>query len=86
MKGLDKYLTTPPDEIQTSFDDWQDDFYQALDQDFWDAHENWILPNNSILSQTGDSIKWQRKLFDKGVNAERAARIIERAHNLYQLD
>ena len=73
MKGLDKWLTTPPDD---GFDNWAEDVLaNKISNEFYKENENWI---DGI--QCND---WVNKLFERDVDTNKAAKILERAFNIY---
>ena len=39
MKGLDKYLTTPPDD---GYDGWCDEVCNHISDDWWGTNEEWF--------------------------------------------
>lgn len=73
--GLDRYLTTPPDD---GFDDWcEEGLGKGISEAFYNAHEDWFNESN------GQCNKWLNRLFDQGKDPIEAARIIERAFSIF---
>ena len=73
MKGLDRYLTFPPD---SGFDDWAEAVMELHSDLFFDANIHW-------LSQKQYD-KWLNKCFDyKNLDPKETAQLIERAHRIY---
>ena len=73
--GLDKYLTTSPDD---GFDDWCDDVLgNKLTDTFYNENEKWVDEYD------GKCNTWLNELFKRGKNTTEAARIIERAFLIY---
>jgi len=64
MKGLDKYLTAPPDN---EYNDWVENVVECFSQNFYDENEEWIMSDDGLFD------KWANR------NHRQAANIIERA-------
>jgi hypothetical protein len=76
--GLDRYLTTPPDD---GFSNWCEDLLgEKISDDFYEKNEDWLLDQN------GTGNKWINKLFFKDFDTTQAAKIIERAHKMFILN
>lgn len=73
-QSLDRYLTSPPDD---GFTDYFELVTEALTQDFFDANEDWVLNDKQ-------SEKWIGMCFDKGIDPEKSALIIQRAKKIYE--
>ena len=69
MKGLDKWLTTPPDE---GFDNWADDVIDHFTNEYYEAHEK------EIASSSGEMNDLINKYFNEGLSPNEAAEKIER--------
>lgn len=68
-RGLDKYLTTPPDD---GFDYWCDGLVEnGLCDDFYEVFEDWILDTNS------EFYIWAVELFKKGLTPTQAGKEIQ---------
>ena len=76
MKGLDKYLTTPPDD---TFTEYCEEICERFNDAFFEANEYWIMNNDSLCST------WMESLHNKETVPSKAARIIERAHKMFQV-
>lgn len=72
MKGLDRYLTNPPED---GFDSYCESVIEAVSDEFYERNQDWIVSD----------YKWFEKLFHKGIESELAAKIIERAFKIYKL-
>lgn len=72
--GLDRYLTTPPDD---GFDNWCEDVCDRITNIFYDENEKWINDGS------GQCNKWLNELFRRGKDATEAAKMIERAFRFY---
>lgn len=72
MKGLDKWLTTPPDD---GFDNWCEDVLNYIDDEFYNQNEDWLIDSNLCN-------KWLNKLFDSGKSYKQASSIIKRAFKI----
>ncbi len=73
MKGLDRYLTSPPDN---GFDDWAEQVMDSHTDLFYDANSIWLFG--------GLYDKWLAKCFDdKNLMPKETAELIERAHRLF---
>lgn len=93
MKGLDKYLTTPPEDGY--FDAFFEDVVESLDEEFFNDNELWIMDDPE-----GKFDSWVQKLFSKTeyakmhyssrwkeerkLEAARASYIIQRAFRIYK--
>ena len=76
--SLDRHLTTPPDD---GFDDFCDDVIgNEISDSFYEQNENWIEQYG------GQCNKWLNELFRRGRDTAVAAKIIERAFNIYLND
>lgn len=75
MKGLDKYLTTAPEDC--AYENWQDLVCDLYPPEFWTPNEDWIIDNNT-------SIEWHWRLYERGREPKAAAEIIMRAFNIYK--
>jgi hypothetical protein len=74
-QSLDRYLTTEPDN---GFDGWCDDVLgHKISDTFYNDNAEWVE------CVDGQCNKWLNKLFDKGINTDETAMIIERAYRLY---
>jgi hypothetical protein len=73
MKGLDKYLTTEPED---GFGDWAERLGDNFEDKTWDLLGDWYC--NARTASL-----WKNKLYNKGVDFEQAALIIVRAFVLY---
>lgn len=76
MKGLDKYLTEPPDD---GLDGWADDVVgRHITDEFFEQNVDWIIDTEGVAN------KWMCDLYyNKGKSPWVAAKIIERAFNIY---
>ncbi len=86
MEGLDKYLTTEPED---NFTPWCEEVTDNFTQEFFDKNEDWIKDGSGLCS------KWMNKLFDRAqseywddniespMTPKMAAKIIEGAFNIY---
>jgi hypothetical protein len=72
--GLDKYLTSSPDD---KFDNWSDDVLNNLTNTFYDENEDWIVEYD------GQCNKWLNELFRRGKDTIDTSLIIERAFKIY---
>ena len=74
--GLDRYLTSGPDE---SYDNFCEATTEAISDNFFDTNEDWIIDSdecNKLLS----------RLFKNGKSPKISAAIIERYHSIYLLN
>ena len=72
--SLDRYLTTPPDD---GFDNYFENVCENLSNEFWDAHEDWILDSKEFEKSV-------ERCFNKGCEPKYSASIIERAFRIYK--
>jgi len=73
--GLDKYLTSPPND---GFGDFSEEVVgNCITDEFYNKNEDWINEYDGVCN------KWLNKLFDKGISHKYSAIIIERAFNIY---
>lgn len=74
-QSLDRYLTSEPEDNFTPFCEQVD---EAFSDEFYEKNESWISFQDGLCN------KWLNKLYKTGDgDAEKAARIIERAYKLY---
>lgn len=66
LKGLDRYLTTEPDD---GYDQWCEAVTEAFSDEFFEANEDWILTNNGVCSLWMDELQY--------MEPTEAARVIE---------
>jgi len=71
---LDKYITSIPDS--SDFDGWADAAVDAMTDDFYDEHYEWVDESNL-------SVNWMNKLYNSGMNPKDAGKLIERAYNIH---
>lgn len=73
MKGLDKYLTTPPDD---GLEDYMEVVVESFTDKFFDEEEDWLMDSTQMET-------WTMKLFNKDYQPEDVAPVIERAHAIF---
>ena len=78
MKGLDRYLTTPPEE---GLDNWAEMIVEAHTEEFYTVHEDAILDQDPKSHYN----KWLKELFifDDVLSYKQAAPIIEIAFSIH---
>jgi hypothetical protein len=77
MKGFDKWLTTPPFEMEDAF---EEDVINSFSDEFFDKYQN-------LLDKNLHSIFWQYidRLMYTEHTAKESAAIIERLFKLYKI-
>jgi hypothetical protein len=77
MKGLDNYLTNPPDD---GFEDYHERVIDNFTDEFYRVNEDWIIDSDLCL-------KWVNKCFYKGTHEPKyCAKLIQRTFNLYRIN
>ena len=72
-QGLDKYLTSPPDD---EYDVWAEDVItDKISEKFYNENISWIEETD------GQCDEWLNALFRAGKSPEEAAKIIERDYH-----
>lgn len=74
--SLDKYLTKGPDD---SYSNYCEEICERFSDTFFEANEYWIMNNDSLCST------WMENLYKKEIIPSQAARIIERAYQIFQV-
>lgn len=73
--GLDRYLTSGPSD--DGFEDYCEHLLEnGFSEQFYKENEAWLFDSTQLD-------KWSSKLFNKGFEPLHAAKIIERAFNIY---
>ena len=72
---LDKYLTREPDDYR--FDSYVDKVIETLDEDFYYINEDWCM------AYDGQCNNWLNSCYEKDINPDKAAKLIERAFRRY---
>ncbi len=73
--SLDRYLTTPPDD---GFQDWSERVLSnEIGDEFYSQNSDWLEKSDGLC------VEWLNILFDRSESPENAAKIIERAYNLF---
>jgi len=79
MSDYDRFVTSEPPS--DGFEEWYDVMNEAFSDEFFEANELWIAAYGGIAE------KWMHKLFySVGAEPEYAAKLIERAFNIYNKD
>jgi hypothetical protein len=73
MKGLDKWLTTEPEDRYSDYSEWV----------LGNGISDWFYNNYESFCESDECDKLVERLFDKGTEPLLAGKIIERYFNLY---